>query len=64
MLEHTASRVTEIMPWEYEDYLSDNPTALFVDVRETQARAVNLSISPAPPQRARLNDPQISIYAC
>jgi rhodanese-related sulfurtransferase len=35
MLEHAAAGVTEIMPWEFEGYLSDNPTALLVDVRET-----------------------------
>jgi rhodanese-related sulfurtransferase len=35
MLEQAASRINEIMPWEFEDYLSDNPTALLVDVRET-----------------------------
>jgi rhodanese-related sulfurtransferase len=35
MLEQAASRVNEIMPWEFQDYLSDNPTVLLVDVRET-----------------------------
>ncbi len=35
LLELTSKQINEIMPWDVEDYLQQNPNALIVDVRET-----------------------------
>ena len=35
LLEQTCAQISEIMPWDYEDYLADQANALIVDVRET-----------------------------
>ncbi|MEE9447679.1 MAG: rhodanese-like domain-containing protein [Arenicellales bacterium] len=34
LLEQTYAQITEIMPWDFDDYLSENPNALLIDVRE------------------------------
>ncbi len=35
LLEQTSAQITEIMPWDFVTYMSDNQDVLIVDVRET-----------------------------